>query len=180
MEHTTAVVRGADGAEWNALIGPYLPRLKRFAERRLPAEMRRTIGAEDLVQEAVMSGIKHLNRFEFRHQEAFFAYLLTSIRNRIVDELRRRRCRPVLVPLPEREVVDPAVSPLQRVIARENLERYVKAVALLPRRDRQLIVLRLDEGLSYHDIAARLGVRTEMAVRMAIKRALHRLESRLR
>jgi RNA polymerase sigma factor (sigma-70 family) len=180
MEDTTAVVHGVDGAEWNALIGPYLPRLKRFAERRLPAEMRRTIGAEDLVQEAVISGIKHLDRFEFRHQQAFFAYLLTSIRHRIVDEVRRTSCRPVFVPLLEREVVDPTVSPLQRVIARENMERYGKAVALLGKRDRQLIALRLDEGLSYRDIAARLGVRTEMAVRMAIKRALHRLQSRLR
>lgn len=173
MEPTTASGPGRDRPEWNTLIGSFLPQLKRFAERRLPAEIRRTIGADDLVQEAVMSGVKHLHHLEFRHERAFFAYLLTSIRHRIIDEVRKARCRPELVPLVE--LVDPGVSPLGRLIARENMERYAAALARLAERDRQLIVLRLERGLCYLEVAARLGIRTEDAARVAIRRALCRL-----
>ena len=68
---------------------------------------------------------------------------------------------------------------LQQLITRENLRRYAKALACLADRDRQLIVLRLVRGLSCRDVADRLGMRSEAAVHMAVKRALQRLEKRL-
>jgi DNA-directed RNA polymerase specialized sigma24 family protein len=104
--------------------------------------------------------------------------LLTSIRHRIVDEIRRTRRQPALV-LVGNWNVDPSVSPLQRLITRENLRRYAKALACLADRDRQLIVLRLVQGLSCLDVADRLGMRSEAAVHMAVKRALRRLEKNL-
>jgi len=42
-----------------------------------------------------------------------------------------------------------------------------------------LIVLRLVRGLSCRDVADRLGMRSEAAVHMAVKRAVQRLEKRL-
>ena len=75
--------------------------------------------------------------------------------------------------------VDLSVSPLQRLITRENVRRYAKALARLADRDRQLIVLRLVRGLSCRDVADRLGMRSEAAVHMAVRRALQRLEKSL-
>ena len=147
MEPTTAGTWATNRAEWNALIGRYLPQLKRFAQAHLPAYLRGTITADDLVQEVVLSGIRQLHRLEFRHEHAFLSYLLTSIRHRIVDEIRRTRRQPALV-LVGNWNVDPSVSPLQQLITRENLRRYAKALACLRDRDRQLIVLRLVRGLS--------------------------------
>ena len=178
MEPTTAGTWATNRAEWNAVIGGYLPQLKRFAQTHLPAHLRGTITADDLVQEVVLSGIRQLHRLEFRHEHAFLSYLLTSIRHRIVDEIRRTRRQPALV-LVDNWNVDPSVSPLQRLITRENLRRYAKALACLADRDRQLIVLRLVRGLSCLDVADRLGMRSEAAVHMAVKRALQRLEKSL-
>ena len=178
MEPTTVGTWATNQAEWNALIGRYLPQLKRFAQTHLPAYLRGTITADDLVQEVVLSGIRQLHRLELRHEHAFLCYLRTSIRHRIVDEIRRTRRQPALV-LVDNWNVDPSVSPLQRLITRENLRRYAKALACLADRDRQLIVLRLVRGLSCRDVADRLGVRSEAAVHMAAKRALRRLETRL-
>ena len=73
-----------------------------------------------------------------------------------------------------------SASPLQRLITRENLRRYAKALACLTDRDRQLIVLRLMRGLSCLDVADRLGMRSEAAVHMAVRRALQRLEKSLK
>ena len=140
MEPMTASTRASDRAEWNALIGCYLPQLKRFATRRLPAQLHGTITPDDLVQEVVLSGLRQLPRLELPHEQAFLSYLLTAIRHRIVDEIRRTRRHPALV-LVSNWNVDPSVSPLQQLITRENLRRYAKALASLADRDRQLIVL---------------------------------------
>ena len=178
MEPTTARTWDTNRAEWNALIGRYLPQLKRFAQTHLPAYLRGTITADDLVQEVVLGGIRQLHRLEFRHEHAFLSYLLTSIRHRIVDEIRRTRRQPALVQVGNWNV-DPSVSPLQQLITRENVRRYAKALACLGDRDRQLIVLRLVRGLSCLDVADRLGMRSEAAVHMAAKRAQQRLETSL-
>ena len=180
MVPTTAGTWPTDQAGWNALIGGYLPQLKRFAQAHLPAHLRGTLSADDLVQDAVLNGIRQLHRLEFRHEQAFLSYLLTSIRHRIVDEIRRTRRQPALMLHDDGDWnVDPSVSPLQRLITRENLGRYAKALACLADRDRQLIVLRVVQGLSCLDVAVRLGMRSEAAVHMAVKRALQRLEKRL-
>jgi RNA polymerase sigma factor (sigma-70 family) len=169
-----------DQTGWDALIVSCLPRLTQFAERQLPAATRARLGADDVVQEALMKSMRQRHRFEFRHQEALMAYLRTSIRHCIVDEIRRVRRRPELVPLNGCEwVVDRGVSPLQRVIARSDAGRYKRALAGLRDRDRQLVELRLEHGLSYLEIAVRLGMRSQSSVRVAIRRALERLGATL-
>ena len=127
-----------------------------------------------------MRSLRQLHRLEFRNDEAFLAYLRKSIRHRIVDEIRKARRRPVLVPTGRLESVSLGVSPLERVIARSQAQRYRDLLARLRDRDRQLIVLRVEQGLSYADIAAHLGMRTESAARMAIKRAILRLEAKMK
>ena len=169
--------RRGDRQAWDAVIGPCLRPLHEFASRSLPVAVRSRIGAEDLVQEAVVSGIAHLHRFEFRHRGAFLAYLRTSIRHKIVDELRkasRRRSAGRFT-----EPVDIARSPLQRVIDKQNVERYSLALAGLGARDRQLIDLRVEQRLSYSDVADRMGMSSQ-AVRVAVRRALLRVERMLR
>ena len=180
MEPTTASTCVSDRAEWNALIGGYLPQLKRFATRHLPAHLQGMITPDDLVQEVVLSGLRQLPRLELTHQQAFLSYLLTSIRHRIVDEVRRQRHQPAFVLHDEGSWrADRGASPLQRLITRENLKPYAQALACLSERDRQLIVLRLVRGLSCLEIAVQLGLPSDAAVRMGVKRALGRLKKRL-
>lgn len=180
VEPTTASTWVSNGTEWNALIGGYLPQLKRFATRHLPAQLYGTITPDDLVQEVVLSGLRQLPRLELTHEQAFLSYLLTSIRHRIVDEVRRQRHQPAFVLHDEGNwSADRGVSPLQRLITRENLRPYTQALACLSDRDRQLIVLRLVRGLSCLEIAVRLGLPSDAAVRMGVKRALGRLKKHL-
>ena len=181
VEAMTATTWASDRAEWNALIGGYLPQLKRFARSHLPAQLHGTITPDDLVQEVVLSGLRQLPRLELSHEQAFLSYLLTSIRHRIVDEVRRTRRKPAFVPDDDGYWRgDRGVSPLQRLITRENLRRYAKALACQSDRDRQLIVLRLMRGLSCLDVADRLGMRSEAAVHMAVRPAQQRLEKSLK
>jgi RNA polymerase sigma factor (sigma-70 family) len=178
VEPTTAPALASKGTEWNALIGDYLPQLKRFATKHLPAQLYGTITPDDLVQDVVLSGLRQLPRLELRHEQAFLSYLLTSIRHRIVDEVRRKRHQPLALE-DDGTWADRGVSPLQRLITRESLRPYARALACLDDRDRQLILLRLVRGLSCLDIAVRLGMPSDAAVRMAVTRALGRLKRHL-
>jgi RNA polymerase sigma-70 factor, ECF subfamily len=180
VEPTTASGWANNSADWNALIGGYLPQLKRYARRHLPAQLDGTITPDDLVQEVVLSGLRQLPRLALPHERAFLSYLLTSIRHRIVDEVRRKRHQPVFVLDDDgNRSADRRVSPLQQLITRESLRSYAQALAGLANRDRQLIVLRLVRGLSCMDVAARLGMPSDAAVRMGVRRALRRLKKRL-
>jgi RNA polymerase sigma factor (sigma-70 family) len=131
------------------------------------------MSADDLVQDALINGFKRLHCFEFRRKGAWVAYLQKSICHRIVDELRRIHRRPVLGPLTDHGHAAP--SPLEQVIERENRERFSKALARLDHRNRQLIVLRVERQVGFAEIAARFGIPTTQAARMAVKRAFFRL-----
>jgi RNA polymerase sigma-70 factor, ECF subfamily len=180
VESTTTATLASNRTEWDALIGGYLPQLKRFAMKHLPVQLHGTMTPDDLVQEVVLSGLRQLPRLELLHERAFLSYLLTSIRHRIVDEVRRKRRQPAFVLEQECSwTADSGMSPLQRLITRESLRPYAQALACLADRDRQLIVLRLVRGLSCLDIAVRLGMPSDAAVRMAVARALRRLKERL-
>jgi RNA polymerase sigma factor (sigma-70 family) len=180
VEPTTPSTWTSNTAEWSDLIGGYLPQLKRFATRHLPPQLYGTITPDDLVQEVVLSGLRQLPRLDLSHEQAFLSYLLTSMRHRIVDEVRKKRHLPAFV-LDEGGdwSADGGVSPLQRLITRERLRPYAQALASLSDRDRRLIVLRLVRGLSCADVAIRVGLPSDAAVRMAVKRALGRLRERL-
>jgi RNA polymerase sigma-70 factor, ECF subfamily len=176
-DDTTAVLiaraRAGDSQAWEPVIGPLLRRLRRFADRRLPAGVRGTISADDLVQDALIKGFKRLHCFEFRRKGAWVAYLQKSICHRIVDELRKIHRRPVLASLTDH--VPASHSPLEQLIERENRERFSKALARLDHRNRQLIVLRVERQVGFTEIAARMGIPTTHAARVAVKRALVRL-----
>ena len=181
MEKMPTLMCAGDREAWNALIGRYMPQLTGFARRHLPIRIRATLTPDDLVQEVVLRGTRQLHRLEFRHEQAFLSYLFKSIRHRIVDEIRRMRCQPALVPLDERvnRRSDSARSQLQRLVARESIRGYTKALGHLAERDRQLIMLRIVKRLPCQTVAARLGMNNAAAVHMAAARALCRLKREL-
>ena len=165
------------GAALDAEIGRCLRPLRQFAMKQLPAGVNGSIGADDLVQDAVLTAIPHLHHIEYRHKDSLLAYLRTSIRHRIVDELRKARHRPITVALGD--PLDTGLSPLELIVEQEDRERYLRAKRRLPDRDRQLIALRVEQGLAYQEIAERLGIITHNAARVAVRRALCRLRLNL-
>jgi RNA polymerase sigma factor (sigma-70 family) len=168
--------RARDGNEvaWEVVFRRCVRGLRRFAVGRLPNQCRGMNDTEDLVQDTVIRALSHLDQFESRHEGALLAYLRQSLLNRIVDEVRKTSRRPLAVALAE-EHVDGGASPLEAAIGRQNVERYEIALAQLRPRDREAILLRLEQQLSYEDLAVQLGMPSSNAARVAVKRALYRL-----
>jgi RNA polymerase sigma-70 factor (sigma-E family) len=129
--------------------------------------------AEDVVQDAFMA--LHKRQHTLRSPEAAAGYLRTSVINGCRSALRRRRVRR-RHPEAELPPAGPAVD--DHLLAAEEHEHVLAAVRTLPRRQREVLVLRYWSDLSEADIAATLGIAVG-TVKSNASRGLTRLEKLL-
>ena len=151
-----ALVRQGDASARDRLFRRYLPVLTRWARGRLPLYARDLAETDDLVQVTLIRAMNRLNDFEVRREGAFLAYLRRALLNAIRDEIRRSRRTPsreVMSP----EIEDQSPSVVEKAIGREGLERYESALSDLPEEQREAVILRLEFGLTHHQIAEALG-----------------------
>jgi RNA polymerase sigma-70 factor (ECF subfamily) len=140
----------------------------------LPQTARGMNDTADLVQDTIISAMRHLKAFESRHQGALQAYLRQAVMNRIRDIIRHQKRRPEVSGLSE-GIQDEATSPLEATIGAENLERYERALQRLKPDDREAIIGRLEMLYPYEELATVLGRPSAAAARMAVTRAMKRL-----
>ena len=132
------------------------------------------LDTQDVVLEAVQRGISRLGEFEVRHPGALVAYMRTTLRNLIIDHLRERIRQPQRVALDDQHP-DTTRSPLERVISDEQIALYDTALTRLKPRDAALVMLKIDEQLSYDEIARSWASASANAARVAARRAVLRL-----
>lgn len=166
--------RAGDQEALNDLFGRYLPVLQRWTTGRLPQWARDLTDTHDLVQDVLLRTFKKVEGFEHRGEGAFQAYLRQAIMNRIRDEVRRTSRLPIVLALDEIGAVD-GTSPLQAPIGNEAVEQYDEALSRLTPDERELIVARVELGLTYAELAEATGKPSADAARMAVSRALIRL-----
>jgi RNA polymerase sigma-70 factor (ECF subfamily) len=171
--------RAGDGCALELLCQRCLPRLEVWATGRLPRAVRGAVDTGDIVQETLLRVIRHVAVFLPRHEEAFQAYLRKTLFNLIKDAGRRARVLQALTSLVE-EQVDPRPSPLDEAIGQDLAARYRAALERLPPDDQQVIILRVERGMSYAEVAAVTGKPSADAARMAVARARSRLAEELR
>jgi RNA polymerase sigma-70 factor, ECF subfamily len=173
-----ARARSGDDEALDRLLARCLPALRRWAHGRLPPFARDANDTVDIVQEAVLKSLKHLDGFEPRHEGALLAYLRQAVANRIRDLVRQAARRPKPVELPESLPLDDT-SPLEAAIGAENAARYERSLAKLRDEDREAIILRLELRYTYDELRVALDKPSEGAARVAVRRALERLASEM-
>lgn len=169
-----SLVRQGDDDARERLVDRYLPVLRRWAHGRLPQSARDIADTDDLVQVALIRALAKVKEFEPRHEGAFLAYLRRIVLNSVRDDLRRVARRPGSVELDERLLADDP-SPLERAIGRERVLAYEAALVTLPEEQQEAVVMRIELGFTYPEIADALGKPSANAARMAVSRALVRL-----
>ena len=127
---------------------------------------------QDLVQETLLQTFNRLDVFEPAREGALQAYLRQAVMNRIRDEIRRKARRPTHEELEGTGPADPARSPLEEAVGMEEIERYESALARLRPEEREMIILRVELGYSYEEVARLLEKPTSGAAHKATKRAL--------
>lgn len=175
-----AKARSGDSEAFDGLCARLLPRLTRFASRRLPPWARGMLDTGDLVQDAMLTTVREIGALQLRNEGSLQAYMRQVVLNRIRDHLRQVRRRPASEPLhPEVVPTSGALSPLEQAIGGEQVERYERALARLRDEDREAIVGRIELGLSYQELAEALGKPSADAARMAVGRAVLKLTEEL-
>jgi RNA polymerase sigma factor (sigma-70 family) len=172
-------VRAGEEAARDALLCRYLVPLRKWAHGRLPRSARDLLDTDDLVQDTLVRTLRHLGSFIPDGDGAFLAYLRRVLLNRIHDQIRRAGRRPGQQALTD---TLPAVSPspLEDVMSIEILENYDRAMSSLPANQQEAIMLRVEMGFTYEEIAQALGVPSANAARMIVARAILKLAEAMR
>jgi RNA polymerase sigma factor (sigma-70 family) len=170
-----ARAQAGDEEALNQLFERHIPLLKRWASGRLPRWARQVADTSDLIQETVIATLRNLPSFEVRGHGALQAYLRQALINRVRNEMRRALLRPSAGEI-DSQLPHDGTSPLEAAIGSQTLERYEKALSRLTDEEREAVVTRVEFGLSYAEVAEVLGKPSADAARMAVVRALLKLE----
>ena len=171
-------VRAGDQDARERLVVRYLALLKRWAHGRVPPRARGLADTDDLVQTTLVRALNGVQHFEPRREGAFLAYLRTILLNQLRTAIQRVDAGPPLQSLPE-ELEGARPSPLEDAIGAEAMESYEAALASLTEDQRQAVVLRIEMGLTFQQVAEATESPSADAARMLVARGLARLSEKM-
>ena len=175
-EDLVAAFQGGNLAAFDELV--------RRWDRKILGAIYRIMGADDeardLCQEAFLRAYRALPAF--RGQARFSSWLYQIALNLCRDRMRRRKGRTMVsldeIEDHERTRPDPAPSALDLVEARDISRVVAAAVASLPAEQREVIVLKEYQGLTFLEIASILDLPLS-TVKTRLYRGLGQLRERL-
>jgi RNA polymerase sigma-70 factor (ECF subfamily) len=185
--------RAGDAATLGRLLELYRRYLALLARVQIGQRLQGKVDASDLVQETFLEAHRNFTRFQGASEAQLVRWLRQILAAKLADLLRRylgTRGRDVLL---EREIEDafdrssvvldrglvaPQPSPSQQAVRREQAVLLADALGELPDDYREVIVLRNLEGLTFPQVARRMG-RSQDSVEKLWMRALMRLRQLL-
>jgi RNA polymerase sigma factor (sigma-70 family) len=165
-----ARVAEQDPAAVRTLVARKLPRLLALATRMLGDRME----AEDVAQEAFVRIWKQAPRWK-EGEARFDTWLHRVALNLCYDRLRARREDPMADPP---ELIDPGASPETSLETRSRDQRVRRALAALPARQREALVLNYYQEHSNIEAAALMGITVD-ALESLLARARRNLRTLL-
>ena len=169
------------------LFGRYRDRLRSGLRKLIGPKYRALLAdSEDATQDAILSALRRLHKFEYRGEGSFLAWLLKGAEYEIMGRIRaleakKRTADGAVVALDAAGDVIPSneASASQVHDEAELAERIRNALQQLPDREREIIVLRRYMELDTAEICEEMGLPTEGAVRALLSRAQARLAGML-
>lgn len=143
-----------DQARWFVEnVQPHEPALRAFLRRRFPGLQ----DVDDLVQEAYARLMRARISGTIAEPRA---YLFATARNAALDCFRTQRTISFadLEESPDLDVVEERPDAAESASQAQEIELLVEAIRALPERCREILTLRKLRGLSYREIATRLGI----------------------
>ena len=175
-EELVEACRAGETSAFDVLVGRWEDRIRGAAWRVLGSEEE----ARDVAQEAFLKAYRGLDAF--KREARFSSWLYQIALNLCRDRLRRRRTRSS-VSLEELEEAGPVLvepRPGAHELALQNALASVvrRAVAALPEEQREVVILKEYEGLTFLEIAQTLDLPVS-TVKTRLYRGLGQLRLRL-
>ncbi|WP_444886774.1 RNA polymerase sigma factor [Microbulbifer sp. JMSA008] len=154
----------------SAWVDKYRPGLKRYFSSRVTSA-----DVDDLVQEVFAQLHWHLNQSDIEIENPR-NYIYTVAKNLLVSHSRyhKSRCRAFHESLSLDYEIPDVITPERTVIGMQDCRCVLKAILGLPPRAGAAFKFHRFEGLTYQDIAERMGISKE-SVKELIQRALIRV-----
>jgi RNA polymerase sigma-70 factor (ECF subfamily) len=188
-----ARARRDHGAELGNLLELYRDYLQKLARVQVGTRLRGLVNASDLVQETFLEAFRDFGQFHGTTEAQWRAWLrhilahnLATLVEKQLRAHKRDRRRQVAMGQPDGALegpradvlVSPVSSPSSQAQHHEAGAVLAEQLARLPGPYREVLMLRNLEGLSFDQVAQRMG-RTPGAVRVLWLRALDRLRQLL-
>jgi RNA polymerase sigma factor (sigma-70 family) len=138
----------------------------------LVSKLKNRSEAEEVFQEVFVK--LHNNRFKYRKETPFLAWLFTIVKNSLVDHLRKRNTREKYLELNPEHVTN-AKSEQH---ASQDVNEAIAELSSLNREQRMLLSMRFNEGLSFSEIAESMNI-SQPSARKIASRAIQKLRSLL-
>jgi RNA polymerase sigma-70 factor (ECF subfamily) len=159
-----------DGRAFRSLVEPHLPMLYRIAARACGSRAL----AEDAVQETLTIAFVKLHRYRADTSlKAYLAAIAAGQARTLLRSERRRRSHEGLASPTER-----VAEPVELLETERSARAIRRALAAMPDKRRNVVLLRLDADLTYAEIATALGT-SEGSARVLTHLALTELKSQL-
>ncbi|MFQ5599804.1 MAG: RNA polymerase sigma factor [Candidatus Krumholzibacteriia bacterium] len=173
LESSLHLLRRASNGDRKALDRLYerhQESIRRWIHGRLPASARDRLDADAVLREAFAQALENLDAQE---PGTFWDLMRQMLLERIEGALRHEK--PPVGGDREGPGSDADMSAEEEAVGRTALHSYDRALRRLDPVERQALVMRIEMGCSYEDIAATLGKPSEGAARMTVCRVLVRL-----
>jgi len=182
--------QAGDRRAFEQLLARYRPYLRQVISLRLDPRLRPRIDASDVVQETELEAFRRLADYLSRRPMPFRVWLrktacerLAKLREHHVGAARRSLDREVRLPdrssfLLAQQLYAGGSSPSKQLSRREIARCMNEALAQLPEADREILLMRNFEDLSYDEIGAAVEIEPA-AARKRYGRALIRLQNLL-
>src|SRR4051812_21413777 len=153
------------------------PIVLRYCRARIGAAERSGLSADDVAQEGCLAAITALPRYKDQGRP-FLAFVFGIAAHKVADAYRAmgRNQSDATDTLPDRASTDR--GPEQLAMDSEASARMEKLLAVLPDKQREIVILRVVVGMSAEETAEAVGS-TAGAGRVAPHRALARLKSEI-
>ncbi|UCC29834.1 MAG: sigma-70 family RNA polymerase sigma factor [Phycisphaerales bacterium] len=183
---------GGDPVALTVLLTQARGRLRNHVTRRIPADLRGTIDADDVLQDAQVQAYSHIAHFVPQGPDSFYRWFATIAIRRLRNAVERHRALKrgggrlaragaARAGVPEESCVAlldllaaPVKTPSRTAAGREAVQAVQAALAFLPEDYRQAVQLVYIEGQPVAAAAAKMG-RTERAIHNLCYKAKDRL-----
>ncbi len=159
-------INAGDDAAKNELAAHCYPLLLKWAHGRIPYTDLSLLETRDLVQETFIRGMQKVDQIQAKKPGAFLAYLRTIFINCVRDVARKSKNSE------RNNGYHNSQTLFQDAINLDEFIAYEKALSKLPPANQEAVILRIEFGMSYHEIAAATDKSSADAARMQVKRAL--------
>jgi len=137
--------------------------------------LRSVSDTEDLVSDIFMKAVAAADSYHWRIGASEKSWLFTIVRNSLIDHFRKRQFDIVDI---ETTVIPDHTDLAERIDQKDSYDQAMQAIAQLPERQQEILILRYQAELSNKEIAQLLGI-DQSSVSAALTKAKHHLANTL-